>query len=35
MHWAVHNDDIVGCMMLAMGSASDERQAESGMDAYG
>lgn len=35
MYWAVHNDDVVGYMMLAMGSVGDERQAELGIDTYG
>ena len=35
MYWAVHNDDIVGYMMLAMGSAGEERPADLGIDMYG
>lgn len=35
MYWAVHDDNIVGYIMLAMGSAGEERQADLGIDTYG
>ena len=35
MYWAVRGDDVVGYMVLSMGSASMERQEDLGIDSYG
>ena len=35
MYWAIHDDKIVGYMMLAMGHVSKDQQADLGIDSYG
>ena len=35
MYWAVHEDKIVGYMMLALGHVGKERQVDLGIDTYG
>ncbi len=35
MYWAIRNGEILGYMMLALGHAVEERQADLGIDTYG